>query len=306
MTTVAAKRRKPSRRNRSAATAAAFVMPGYFFYVAFLLVPLVLTVVLSFTSWNGFSYNQIQFNGIDNYVQLTRDPVFLQSLLHNVIFLVASVILKLVLSFAVAVALRSAFPLAGFFRGVVLIPATLSLVVLGIVVKFILDPNNGLINPLLRSIGLGSLAGTWLADPSKALPILILLDVWVGFGLYVFIFLASMAALPGDIFDAAKVDGAQPWQVTAYVTIPMLADTIKLVLLLGAIDSLKVFATVYVTTGGGPNHASEVLSTWAFFQAFSGNQVGYGSAILVVLLVVTLLLAFLYTRHSGKDAEDRL
>lgn len=300
-TAIAAPGRRRRLHGRSPGKALAYIAPGYFFFVGFLLIPLALTVVLSFTDWNGYSYDQIRFNGIDNYARLANDSVFLQALVHNVAFLLGSVVLKTLLALGLALVLYRAFPLNNLFRGIFLVPTTLSLVVVGIVLKFILDPNNGLINPLLRSIGLGALAGPWLADPSRALPIMILLDVWVGFGLYLFIFLSSMSSLPADVFEAAKVDGVSAWQETRYVMLPMLRDSIRLVLLLAAIDSLKVFATIYVATGGGPNHATEVLSTWAFFQAFSGNQVGYGSAILVVLLVITLVLAFFYVRENRAE-----
>ncbi|GAA3555650.1 sugar ABC transporter permease [Microlunatus spumicola] len=289
------------RRERQAPKAFLTIVPGYFFFVAFLLVPLALTIVLSFTDWNGYSYDDISFNGVQNYLDLAKDPVFVQALVHNVAFLAGSVVLKTGLALALALAFRKAFPLSGLFQGIFLVPSTLSLVVVGIVLKFVFDPNNGLVNPMLDAVGLGALAGPWLADTSRALPLLVLLDVWVGFGLYLFIFIAGMASLPGDVFEAAKVDGAGWWKETGFVTIPMLADTIKLVLLLAAIDGLKVFATIYVSTGGGPNHGTEVLSTWAFFQAFSGNQVGYGSAILVVLLVITLVLAFFYVRQGRAD-----
>ncbi|MFD4957810.1 carbohydrate ABC transporter permease [Microbacterium sp. NPDC058389] len=308
MTTTAirnSRRRKPFNSTRSPGRALAAIAPGYFFFVAFLLIPLGLTVLLSFTDWNGYSYDNIHFNGVDNYIRLAGDTVFLQALVHNIWFLIGSVVLRTLLALGLALALRRAFPLSGFFQGVFLIPTTLSLVVVGLVLKFLLDPNNGLINPLLKAVGLGAFAGAWLADPNRALPILILLDVWIGFGIYLFIFLSSMSTLPGDVFEAAKVDGAKKWQETWFVTLPMISDTIKLVVLLAAIDSLKVFATIYVTTGGGPNHATEVLSTWAFFQAFSGNQVGYGSAILVVLLLITLVLTFFYVRQGRGDRAER-
>jgi raffinose/stachyose/melibiose transport system permease protein len=299
---------RPRRRERQAPKAFLTIVPGYFFFVAFLLVPLALTVVLSFTDWNGYSYDDISFNGVQNYLDLAADPVFVQALVHNVAFLAGSMVLKTGLALALALAFRHAFPASGFFQGIFLVPSTLSLVVVGIVLKFVFDPNNGLVNPILDAVGLGALAGPWLADSSRALPLLVLLDVWVGFGLYLFIFIAGMASLPGDVSEAAKVDGAGWWQETGFVTIPMLADTIKLVLLLAAIDGLKVFATIYVSTGGGPNHGTEVLSTWAFFQAFSGNEVGYGSAILVVLLVITLVLAFFYVRQGRADrlGKDQL
>ena len=301
MSTTVEPRARERRPTHQATRAFLTIAPGYFFFVAFLLVPLALTIALSFTDWNGYSYDQIGFNGVQNYLDLAGDPVFVRALVHNVAFLAGSMVLKTGLALALALAFRRAFPGSGLFQGIFLVPSTLSLVVVGIVLKFVFDPNNGLVNPVLETVGLGALAGPWLADGSRALPLLVLLDVWVGFGLYLFIFIAGMASLPGDVFEAARVDGAGWWKETAFVTIPMLADTIKLVLLLAAIDGLKVFATIYVSTGGGPSNSTEVLSTWAFFQAFSGNRVGYGSAILVVLLVITLVLAFFYVRQGRAD-----
>jgi ABC-type sugar transport system permease subunit len=240
---------------------------------------------------------------VENYLQLASDPVFLEAAAHNGLFLVTTIVLKVVVSFGLALALRRRFFLSGFFRGVFVVPSILSLIVVSLLLKFFLDPNNGLINPLLKSVGLGALAGTWLSDPARALPMLILLDVWLGFGLFMFVFLAGMSSLPTEVSEAARVDGAKPWQETFYVTIPLLGPTFRLVFLMAAIESLKVFATVYVATSGGPNHATEVVATWAFFQAFTGNRVGYGSAIMTVLLVVTLVLAYFYVRANQKAQE---
>jgi raffinose/stachyose/melibiose transport system permease protein len=287
----------PRSRWRGRAWASGFIVPAYVFYVVFLVAPLILTIVLSFTNWDGFSFGQIHFNGVHNYRDLAHDHVFRQALVHNLWFLLGSVVVKTVLALGLALALYRRFALSTFFQGVFLVPAVLSLIVVGLVFQFILDPNNGLINPLLHDVGLGHFAGAWFGDPHRALPILVLLDVWVAFGIYMFIFLSSLASLPGDVSEAARVDGCNGWQETIHVTVPMLADTIRMVLLLAAIESLKVFATVYVTTGGGPNHASEVLSTWAFFQAFNNNRVGYGNAILVVLLAVTFVLSYFYARR---------
>jgi ABC-type sugar transport system permease subunit len=283
--------------------AAGFILPAYFFYGGFLLIPLVGTIFLSFTDWNGIGYNTIRTNGVENYVDLAADPVFLTALANNGIFLASTVVLKMAVAFGLALALRNSFLFSGFFRAVFVIPSILSLIVVSLLLKFLVDPNNGLVNPLLRSIGLGRLAGAWLSDPGRALPVLIGLDVWLGFGLFLFVFLAGMSALPREVFEAAKVDGAASWQETLFVTIPLLAPTFRLVVLIGAIESLKVFATVYIATSGGPNHATEVLATWAFFQAFTGNRVGYGSAIMSVLLVATLILAYFYVRANQKASH---
>ncbi len=292
---------KPQSRWSLRGWASGFILPAYAFYLVFLIIPLALTMVLSFTNWDGFSWSQVHFNGAQNYRQLVHDQIFIDALKHNLWFLFGSVVIKTLLALALALVLHRRFVGSGFFQGIFLVPAVLSLVVVGLVFEFALDPNNGLVNPILRHIGLGRLAGAWFGDPHRALPILVGIDVWIAFGIYMFIFLSSLASLPADLFEAARVDGASRWQESIFVTIPMLRDTVNLVLLLAAIDSLKVFATVYVTTSGGPNHATEVLSTWAFFQAFSNNRVGYGNAILVVLLIVTFVLAFFYSRRLSAE-----
>jgi raffinose/stachyose/melibiose transport system permease protein len=299
------KKAKRLRQRSNRRGAAGFILPAYFFYAGFLLVPLVLTFLLSFTGWNGIGYDNIPFIGLDNYMRLATDKVFLGALMNNGIFLVTTMVLKIGLSFGLALILRNNFPLAGFFRATFVIPTILSMIVVGVVLKFVFHPTNGVINPFLTAIGLDGLTGAWLGDPGRALPILIGLDVWLNFGLSLFVFLAGMASLPGEVSEAAKVDGAKPWQETWYVTIPLLGPTFRLVALLVAIESLKVFGTVYVATSGGPTHSTEVLATWAFFQAFTANQVGYGSAIMSVLIVGTLILAFFYVRAISKQQGER-
>ena len=230
--------RRPARGRQGSrlglrAWASGFIVPAYGFYVLFLIIPLIFTVVLSFTSWDGFDFGQIKFNGVHNYRELAHDQVFKQALVHNLWFLFGSVAVKTLLALALALALYRKFAFSGFFQGVFLVPSVLSLIVVGLVFGFILDPNNGLINPLLKSVGLGSLAGVWFGDPHRALPILMLLDVWVAFGIYMFIFLSWLANLPGDVSEAARIDGARSWQETWYVTLPMLAGTIRMVLAAG-------------------------------------------------------------------------
>ena len=166
----------------------------------------------------------------------------------------------------------------------------------------VLSPSLGLINPFLTAIGLEQFAGAWLGNPRLALPIVVAIDVWHGFGLYMFLFISRLMAIPQDLHDAAFVDGANGWQDIVHITLPLLKSMVAMVVLLASIESLKLFAIVYVMTNGGPNHATEVLSTWAYFQAFTANKVGYGSAILVMLLVITFILAYIQvTRFQGQD-----
>lgn len=280
-----------------------FLAPALIFYVIFLLVPLVGTLALSVTEWNGFNIADIRFVGGDNFRAMGDDPVFWQSLRHNIVFLGGSVVLKTFVALLVALALDQRLPFSHLFRGVYLMPTVISLVVVGIVFMLLFSPSLGLINPFLESIGLGRFAGAWLGDPNLALPILVVIDTWHGFGLYMFLFISRLIAIPQDLHDAAFVDGANAWQDILHVTLPLMKSMVAMVVLLASIEALKMFSLVYVMTKGGPNHATEVLSTWAYFQAFTANKIGYGSAILVVLLVITFILAYVHVTRF-QFAED--
>jgi raffinose/stachyose/melibiose transport system permease protein len=284
--------------------AAPFLAPALIFYFLFLIVPLLGTVALSFTDWSGINFASIKFTGLANYQAMGDDPIFWLSLQHNVIFLVGAIVLRVSVALFLALALDQRVPFSNLFRGVYLMPTVISLVVVGVVFRLALSPSLGLMNPFLKAIGLDALAGDWLGDPDRVLPVLMLIDAWHGFGLYMFLFIARLAAISEELHEAAFVDGANGFQDIRYITLPLLRGTTAMVLLLAAIDSLKAFAIMYVMTNGGPNHGSEVLSTWAYFQAFTANKVGYGNAILVVLLAITFILSYIQvTRSQPREAD---
>ena len=294
--------RKTSFWTREGLLALPFLAPALAFYALFLMVPLLGTIALSFTKWSGFNFADIQWVGAANFKELGNDAIFWQSLRHNLAFLFGSVFLKTTIALLLALALDQKLPFSNFFRGVYLMPTVISLVVVGIVFTLVFSPSLGLANPFLEAIGLGRFARPWLGDPSTVLPLIIVIDAWHGFGLYMFLFISRLIAIPQDLHDAAFVDGASGWQDVLHITLPLLKSMITMVVLLAAIESLKMFALVFILTRGGPNHASEVLSSWAFFQGFTANKVGYGSAILVVLLIVTFIMAYIQvTRFQPKE-----
>jgi raffinose/stachyose/melibiose transport system permease protein len=289
-------------RARAWILAAPFLAPALIFYLLFLIVPLLGTLALSFTQWSGFNFADIKFAGLDNFATMRGDEIFWLSLKHNLIFLVGAVLLKSTLALALALALDLKLPLSNLFRGIYLMPTVISLVVVGVVFRLALSTSLGLVNPFFQAIGLEQLGGDWLGNPSRVLPILILIETWHGFGLYMFLFIARLVAISPELHEAAFVDGANLLQDIWHITLPLLKGTAAMVVLLAAIDSLKLFSIIYVMTKGGPNHQSEVLSTWAYFQAFTANKVGYGSAILVVLLLITFVLAYIQvTRFQPKE-----
>lgn len=278
------------RRWAAAVTPYLFVLPALFFFTVFLALPTLGTFAISFLHWTGISLNDIEWAGLENYVSLLEDDVFWSALRHNLIFILLGVTLVVVIGLSLAVLLEQGLPGSTFFRGVFFVPTVMSLVVVGVVFSLILSPELGLLNPLLRELGLGNLARGWLGDPNTALPTVILVNAWKNFGLSMFLFVAGLQGIDAELYEAAAIDGATPWQTFWRITMPILRPVTAMVIVLASIDTLKLFDLVYVMTSGGPNHASEVLSTWMFAQGFTFNRMGYGSALAVVLLTITFLL----------------
>lgn len=267
-----------------------FVLPAFVFYAVFLALPIVGVIIISLVEWSGISMNDIKFVGLGNYQSMANDPVFWQALLHNIIFIGAGASMMVVLGLFLAVLLEQGLRGSNFFRGIFFIPTIMSLVVVGIVFVLLLSPELGLVNPLLRGAGLGQFQRAWLGDPKTALPTVIGVDVWKNFGLSMFLFVAGLKGIPQEYYEAASIDGANAWRRFWDITLPALRPVTAVVITLTSINSLKLFDLVYVMTAGGPNRASEVLTTWMYTQGFMFNNMGYGSALAVVLLFITFVI----------------
>jgi raffinose/stachyose/melibiose transport system permease protein len=279
----------------------AFILPALIFYVVFLALPILGTVIISLLNWSGLSLNDVHWAGLANYVTLGQDPVFWAALKHNVIFIVVGATTVVLIGLFLAVLLERGLRGSNFFRGVFFMPTVMSMVVVGIVFMLILSPELGLINPLLRAVGLGRFARAWLGDPNTSLLVVIACDVWKNFGLSMFLFVAGLKGIDGELYEAASMDGANAWQSFWRITLPVLAPVTTTVIVLVSINTLKLFDLVYVMTHGGPGHASEVLTSWMYFQGFMYNKMGYGSSVAVVLLLVTLMLTLIQFRVLARD-----
>ncbi len=280
-----------------------FILPALSFYAVFLALPIVGVVIISLLNWSGLSMSDIAWAGADNYVTLANDPVFWQALLHNMIFIGGGATAMVILGLILAVLLERGVAGSNFFRGAFFIPTVMSMVVVGIVFMLILSPELGLINPLLRGAHLGGLQRAWLGERATALPTVIGVDVWKNFGLSMFLFVAGLKSIPREYYEAASIDGANGWKQFWTITLPALRPVTAVVVTLASINSLKLFDLVYVMTAGGPNHSSEVLTTWMYQQGFKFNNMGYGSAIAVVLLIVTFVLTAIQLTVLSRDQD---
>ena len=294
------------RRRNEAIVAYIFIAPAALTFAVFMALPMLLTAVLSFFDWSGISLGSLEFAGFDNYVKLAQDPVFGQSLGNNFIFIVLGMGISVALGLFVAVLLERNLPGSSFFRGVFFLPTVLSTVVIGIVFTFLISPVFGVIRPVLALVGI-DFEVALLGDPNTALYTIIAVEIWRAFGFAMFLFVAGLKSLDENLDEAARLDGASSSQVFWHITFPQLRPVTLLVSTLVGIQMLKLFDLVFVMTGGGPQNASEVLTTFLYKQGFNFNEVGYGSAIAVILLIITFALTLirfkLFPDSTEKDTE---
>lgn len=303
MTHVAAERRTHRRR-------ASFPPPVVF---ALVLVPFTLEVVgvfwpaingvwLSFLNWNGFS--AAEFVGLDNYARMATDPVFFTALRNTGIWLVLFGGISFVGGLAVALLLQSERRGVGIYRSALFLPIVFSLVVTALIWNAIYQPN-GILNIVLTNLGLGDWTRLWLGDPSTALYAVIVAALWRQIGYVMILFIAGLKAIDPALLEAARVDGANWWQRFRYIVFPQLRSVNLVVLSVLIIDALRSFDIVYAMTGGGPFRSTELLSTYMFEAAFTSRQLGYGSALAVVifLLAVGVIISYL-VRAFSESKED--
>jgi ABC-type sugar transport system permease subunit len=297
-------KRPTQQSSREALTAYGLLTPALIAFVLFMLVPMVLTFVLSFFRWSGISFSSLEFIGLDNYERLLTNDVFWLSLKNNMIFIVLGTAAVVMLGLFVAVMLEQGFPGSNFFRGVFFLPTVLSLVVIGIVFGFLLSPQFGILVPILSFFGVDS-APDLLGNPASALYTLIGIETWRSFGFAMFLFVAGLKALDHHLVEAARIDGASSWQIFWHITLPQLRPVTLMVSTLIGIGMLKLFDIIYVMTLGGPQHATEVLNTYSYFEAFSFNNVGYGATIAVVLLVITFVLTIVRFKVLPDERREK-
>ena len=274
-----------------------FVGPAGAIYAVFVLKPLIGTIWLSLYEWNGAGPKV--FLGLANYAELARDQVFWIALRNNLIWILASVINPMLIGLVIAAVLANLRRGRIIYQTVFFSPVVLNLVVVGIVWGLMYNPILGVINSTLRFVGLESWTRGWLGDPFWTVPSIILAGNWTFFGFCMVIFLAGMQSISKDIYEAAMLDGASAFTQFTKITIPELSNHINLLVVYSIIGSFKVFDITYVMTKGGPNHASEVMATYLYWQVFTNGRVGYGTAIatMLTLIVLTLSLLFLSKRE---------
>ncbi|NUR84266.1 MAG: sugar ABC transporter permease, partial [Nonomuraea sp.] len=260
------------------------------------LAPAVATGAFSLTEWSGFG--PMEFVGLDNFVRALKDEVFLASFLHVGIYIAATVVLEVAVGLALAGVLVTRRGGSPWFRVAIFTPVMLPMVVVAVLWSFVYNADFGLVNAALHAVGLEG--KVWLGDESTALAAVCVVSGWVYAGFYMAIFYAAFTQIPAEVVEAARLDGAGEWTIFRRVKVPMIRNAVEVCLLLCITGGFQTFDLFYVLTGGGPYNATEIPTTYLTRVVFRDGEVGYGSAMAVLMTAAVVLIGIAFMRLRGR------
>lgn len=266
---------------------AVFVLPAFIIYAVFALFPIAYNVYMSLFDTDLMA--KMDFVGLDNYINLFKDKTFIHALKNNILMVVGSLIAHMPLAMFFANAIFKKIKGSAFFQTVFFLPCVICGVAVGLTWTFIYNGNYGLLNAFFKLIGLGDFTQVWLANKDLAMFCIIIVIMWQYVGYHMVIQLAAMRNIDASYYEAAQIDGASGWQQFKSITFPLIRPILKIDAVLIITGSLKYYDLVAVMTSGGPNHATEVMSTYMYYEAFNILKYGYASAIGVILMLLCIM-----------------
>jgi multiple sugar transport system permease protein len=279
------------------------VMPSLLLVFVVIIYPVLSGILISFQRYQLNRPDRTGFIGLQHYVNLFQDTVFLQTLTNTVIWVTSGVILQFLLGLAMALCLNTKLRGMTIARVLMLVPWILPTVVAGNIWALMLDSRLGVINDILVKFGLMTNYRAWFADPQTAFPAVVIIALWQGFPFFTLLLLAGLHGISDDLYEAAAVDGANRWERFWYITLPMLRPVIVAVIVLRTIGLVNSPDLIVILTSGGPGHSTEVLSSYGFQTAYGEFDFGYAGAISVIMLIILLIFTAIYVRVSGVAEE---
>lgn len=268
-----------------------FVIPTLIVFSVIVFLPIFMSIYYSTLDWDGIGKGT--FIGIENYIKLFSDGVFLKSILNSFLFAFASIFIQLSISLVLALILANGIKGEKLYRTIYFIPVLISTIVIGQLWTKIYNSDYGLLNALLNSIGLGNLTHDWLGNENTALVCSFIPTLWQYVGYHMLIMYAGAKSISEEIYEAAEIDGSSKLNTVFRITIPLMKPILKVCVTFSLIGSLKVFDLIYVLTNGGPLHATEVPSTLMYSSIFNSYQYGYGSAMAVFIIIECLVFTII-------------
>lgn len=277
-----------------------FLLPSFLGFLVFYFFPVIASLILSFTKWDLSSgFSNIKFVGLSNFKAIMKDVWFTDSMVNSLVFTASTVIIGMVLALLLAVLITRAAYFKQTLKAIFFMPYISSTVAVAIVWMIILQPKFGPVNQFLRAIGVTN-PPNWLVDVNWALPSLIAMYVWQNLGYNMIVYISGLTSISSDLYEAAEVDGAGPVKKFFHITVPMIAPTTFFLLIMGIINSFKVFDQVQVLTQGGPGTSTAVLALYIYRQAFRFYNMGYASAAAWIMFIIIFIVTLIQMRGQRK------
>lgn len=289
------------KKQKSLKIALFFLTPAVIFYLIFMIYPVLQSIMLSFTEWKGYATVSPVFIGLDNYKAMFQDHVFYLALKNTCLYMGINILIQIPVGLLLSLFLVNCKRGTRFFKAAFFMPVILSATAIALMWKFILAPNNGLLNTILTSAGLENFTHVWLGEQGTVMPAIALVGAWQGVGYVMILMLAAVVNVPDSLIESSRIDGASGFQRTVYIVVPLIWHAIKTNIVLLIIGAIKVCDIVYVMTGGGPFYSSEVLTTYMYTTSFRNGTFGLGSAIATFIFVFGAFLTLATNRLMKKD-----
>lgn len=280
-------------------SAYAFMIPAAIIYLSVIVVPVFYSLFISLFKWNGVADKE--FVGLGNYINLfTNDPTFVIALKNNLIWIVLTICVTMTVSLGFAVLLNKKFRGRTVFRAFFYFPCVIAPIAVAIIWRWIYNPNIGFINEFCEALGI-NFKQTWISDPDVSLYAIFVAALWQGIGQPMILFLAGLQSVSPDVLEAATIDGAGPIRKFFSVTVPLMKETFVMVIATLIVAAMKVYDIVQGLTGGGPNNATQMLATYMYAQTFQYNNVGMGTAVACVMVVMMMVVIVPYISFTAKE-----
>jgi multiple sugar transport system permease protein len=282
----------------------AILFPALLVILGLNLYPTISGILTSFTNQSLIDPGHSLYVGLDNYFKLLKDPVFQISLVHSLELTFFAVVLQVILGLIMAHLLVQKVPGIHFFRSVAMITWVLPIIASVVMFRFMTLPNYGFVNIVLKDLGLGQWARNWFGDETYAFLLVLIMHLWRNVPFYAVAFMAAMQAISSDLYEAARIDGAGEWRQFWFITLPNLRYIMLVMVVLHVTFTFNNFDFVFLSTGGGPVNATEVLPTYIYKQAWNGYALGYASAGGVIMLVILVVLVLVCNRFIKGLSEQ--
>jgi multiple sugar transport system permease protein len=282
-----------------------FVLPATVYMTYFIAYPIISNIILSFQNVTVMTLTSKNnpFVGIENYINLLRDGILINSIWNTLFFTVCCLVFQFIIGFVLALFFNLNFSFSKSIRGLIMIGWMIPITVTSLMFRFIFASNIGVLNQVLMLLHIIQKPIIWLATPNTAKFALIIANIWVGVPFNMLLLATGLTTIPKELYESASIDGSGKIQSFCYITIPLLKPTIKSVLILGFIYTFKVFDIVYVMTGGGPVNATHMLSTYSYKLSFELFRYSEGAAVANILFIILFFVSLLYLKYSYSDEK---